>query len=653
MTVYGNGTKSKPGVSSGYGPRSGGAFSFHYGCDMIGYSQLRAILGGKVTHAGWMNSDAGNAIAIDSRDPLTGKTVTIVRMHAAAVSVRVGQTVNEGDVIGTMGKTGNASGNCDHVEIRYWSGGSYTTENPESWFAARVGGGSPAGGPIAADQRRTVAVVNGRTQASSQSATTGDPLQPGTVGNFVGWIRGESVEGNNVWFKGTSGRWFWSGGFEGGANTAGLADLNAPAVGAQQRKVVAHAAANGRTDATTAAPVAQSLPAGTVGDFSSWKNGEAVEGNSVWFKGAHAGNWFWSGAFEGGANTANLANENPVTPPPATSNKRTTRFDANGRTGPTTKFPVAQSLPAGTEGEFSHWAKGENVRVGDFSSDVWFRGAIAGNWFAAANFTSLSTDGLALESNPPTEPTTPAPGPQSKNNPRGLKVLTPALPMAQLGLRAPLGYKDDAFTQPTLRTTAGSDQHAVQPIIDRFIFHYTGNTEDNQDWFSYKNSRTSCPHAYIRGEAIDGVQVTEFIRPSLKGATTGPDWNWRSYTTENQGVMIGGVLGVSDSQIRINAEVIAHLASLDGKTWDGIPVSFKIDRTHVIGHREALPGSTTCPGDYFMGKVDEMIALAKSIYAEKYAPKPEPEPEPTDVFLVPAELGRRILADVTLAFTEQ
>lgn len=38
-------------------------------------------------------------------------------------------------------------------------------------------------------------------------------LQPGEIGNFIGWAHGESVNGNDIWFQGTSKTWFWSGGF--------------------------------------------------------------------------------------------------------------------------------------------------------------------------------------------------------------------------------------------------------------------------------------------------------------------------------------------------------------------------------------------------------------------------------------------------------
>lgn len=149
-TVWPNGTtKSKPRVSSKYGRRSGGAFSFHYGTDFIGYSDLRAILAGKVTLAGTLNGAAGISISIDAneRGP-KGETITIVRMHAARVATYRGASVKVAQSIGTMGSTGNASGNCDHVEIRYWLNGGYKTVDPEQWIAARIAA-EAAGAPAA------------------------------------------------------------------------------------------------------------------------------------------------------------------------------------------------------------------------------------------------------------------------------------------------------------------------------------------------------------------------------------------------------------------------------------------------------------------------------------------------------------------------
>lgn len=144
MTLWPNGTKSKPAIGGRYGDARDGGRS-HAGTDFIGYTELRAIMGGRVTHAGYFNATAGHAVVIDSRLP-DGRTVTICRFHVAPGSIRVryGQDVPEGTVLGLMGDSGNARGKCDHVEIRFWSGGRFTTVDPERWIPAQLAPAAPA-----------------------------------------------------------------------------------------------------------------------------------------------------------------------------------------------------------------------------------------------------------------------------------------------------------------------------------------------------------------------------------------------------------------------------------------------------------------------------------------------------------------------------
>lgn len=68
---------------------------------------------------------------------------------------------------------------------------------------------------VAQPNQRTVG-PNGANQRPSPSTASpvANVLAAGTVGTFNGWTHGESVQGNDVWFRGAfSGRWSWSGGF--------------------------------------------------------------------------------------------------------------------------------------------------------------------------------------------------------------------------------------------------------------------------------------------------------------------------------------------------------------------------------------------------------------------------------------------------------
>lgn len=143
MTVYPNGLKTEPARGGNYGdPRPNGRI--HEGVDYIGYENLIATDNGKVTFAGWLNNAMGNAIAydIDERGP-NGEIITIVRGHAERIRVTSGARVYQGQHIGDKGATGNAVGECDHVEVRYWKNGTYKTVDPRTWFGARVNATKP------------------------------------------------------------------------------------------------------------------------------------------------------------------------------------------------------------------------------------------------------------------------------------------------------------------------------------------------------------------------------------------------------------------------------------------------------------------------------------------------------------------------------
>lgn len=111
--LWPNGSTTRPHISSPFGPRSGGAFSVHYGADLTGYETVRAAGAGLVTFAGWMNDSAGNTVVID-----LGGGVSELHMHLATITVSRGTRVGVGHPLGRMGMTGNATGECDHFEIR-------------------------------------------------------------------------------------------------------------------------------------------------------------------------------------------------------------------------------------------------------------------------------------------------------------------------------------------------------------------------------------------------------------------------------------------------------------------------------------------------------------------------------------------------------
>ena len=98
-------------VTSGFGYRWG---ALHAGLDIangIG-TPIRAAKAGTVILAGW-NGGYGNCIVIDH-----GGGFTTLYAHMSRLRATDGQRVDQGDLIGDMGSTGNSTGSHTHFETR-------------------------------------------------------------------------------------------------------------------------------------------------------------------------------------------------------------------------------------------------------------------------------------------------------------------------------------------------------------------------------------------------------------------------------------------------------------------------------------------------------------------------------------------------------
>jgi murein DD-endopeptidase MepM/ murein hydrolase activator NlpD len=109
---------------------------YHTGLDFrAAYgTPIRAVKSGTVLFAGNSGDWAGNHVAIRHGD---GKTT--MSSHMSSMSVRSGQSVQAGQVIGYVGQTGRAFGAHLHFElypvgVRY--GDVYKAINPQPWLAA-------------------------------------------------------------------------------------------------------------------------------------------------------------------------------------------------------------------------------------------------------------------------------------------------------------------------------------------------------------------------------------------------------------------------------------------------------------------------------------------------------------------------------------
>jgi len=87
----------------------------HWGIDIAGNEGEGAYAtdAGVVVYAGWNNYGYGNMIMVDH-----GNNFQSLYAHLSGINVGCGQSVGQGDLIGSIGTTGNSSGSHLHFEIR-------------------------------------------------------------------------------------------------------------------------------------------------------------------------------------------------------------------------------------------------------------------------------------------------------------------------------------------------------------------------------------------------------------------------------------------------------------------------------------------------------------------------------------------------------
>jgi murein DD-endopeptidase MepM/ murein hydrolase activator NlpD len=90
--------------------------AWHKGIDIANKSggAILAADSGRVVVAGWLdNAGYGNRVMVDH-----GNGYQTLYAHLSKISVKVGQSVKRGDVLGSMGSTGRSTGTHLHFEIR-------------------------------------------------------------------------------------------------------------------------------------------------------------------------------------------------------------------------------------------------------------------------------------------------------------------------------------------------------------------------------------------------------------------------------------------------------------------------------------------------------------------------------------------------------
>ena len=130
--------KSYSRVSSEYGWRKNpvsGVNKLHAGTDFAapGGTPIYAAASGYVQVAGWSSGGYGNYVIIYHGKMSDGNSYTTLYGHMRSVATSAGKYVQQGQLIGYVGSTGNSTGNHLHLEV--WKGGNKANAvNPRNYI---------------------------------------------------------------------------------------------------------------------------------------------------------------------------------------------------------------------------------------------------------------------------------------------------------------------------------------------------------------------------------------------------------------------------------------------------------------------------------------------------------------------------------------
>ena len=130
--------KSYTRISSEYGWRKNpvsGVNKLHAGTDFAapGGTPIYAAASGYVQVAGWSSGGYGNYVIIYHGKMSDGNQYSTLYGHMRSVATSAGKYVQQGEVIGYVGSTGNSTGNHLHLEV--WKGGSKANAvNPRGYI---------------------------------------------------------------------------------------------------------------------------------------------------------------------------------------------------------------------------------------------------------------------------------------------------------------------------------------------------------------------------------------------------------------------------------------------------------------------------------------------------------------------------------------
>lgn len=150
--------------------------------------------------------------------------------------------------------------------------------------------------PLEAYQRIAAYAAKYRAQPDDD-ATLLQTFVAGDTYDFKGFVHGESVDGNDVWFVGRyTGGYAWSGAFT-DSSVKGLTDLTPVKLEPYQRQV-GNSVVNYRKEPKVEPNnVIQTWDPGVIVNFDAWTHGANVDGSDIWFRGKFTGGWSHAGGF--------------------------------------------------------------------------------------------------------------------------------------------------------------------------------------------------------------------------------------------------------------------------------------------------------------------------------------------------------------------
>lgn len=150
--------------------------------------------------------DYGNYVKIDH-----GNNISTLYAHLDETVVSVGQSVKEGQLIGYSDSTGNSTGGHLHYEIRVKD----VVINPSTFDYSFNGKGGETIKlyPLETVVEIVVPALYVRSGPSRKEPLSGSrEIHKGDMIDVIGFVEGEAVEGNNLWYKSAKGNYFWAGG---------------------------------------------------------------------------------------------------------------------------------------------------------------------------------------------------------------------------------------------------------------------------------------------------------------------------------------------------------------------------------------------------------------------------------------------------------